>query len=122
VIGIAVIVVSVVGTTILLIVFFDQWWSFLCDVCGRRKTQRKNGKEELVPDWERGSWELRMEGNLPAYPSFGSPPPRQKEQVQQVTPQAQSPKVDMHHPSILSVCSIVPVEPTYRIRRMDHPE
>ncbi|KAI9445059.1 hypothetical protein H4582DRAFT_879730 [Lactarius indigo] len=64
VVGIAVIAVSVVGTTILAVVFFDQWWSFLCDVCGRRKRRRKYGKEELVPDWERGSWVFRTERQL----------------------------------------------------------
>ncbi|KAI0257408.1 hypothetical protein BJV78DRAFT_1162430 [Lactifluus subvellereus] len=74
VIGIAVIVVSVVGTAILVIVFFDQWWGFLGDVCGRRKKRLGGGREVLVPDWKRGSWEFKVEDNLPAYPSFGSPP------------------------------------------------
>ncbi|KAH8997557.1 hypothetical protein EDB92DRAFT_1840381 [Lactarius akahatsu] len=90
VVGIAVIAVSVVGTTILAVVFFDQWWSFLCDVCGRRKKRRKYGKEELVPDWERGSWVFRAEGNLPAYPSFGSPPARQT--VEEIFPPAPIPR------------------------------
>jgi hypothetical protein len=81
VIGIAVIAVSVVGTMILAIVFFDQWWGFLCDVCGRRRKWRGGGKEELVPDWERGSWGFKIEdGNLPAYPSFGSPPAMQTQE------------------------------------------
>jgi hypothetical protein len=74
VIGIAVIVISVVGTGILVIVFFDQWWGFLGDVCGRRKKGQGRGREELVPDWERGSWEFKVEDNMPAYPSFASPP------------------------------------------------
>ncbi|KAI9512885.1 hypothetical protein F5148DRAFT_1160550 [Russula earlei] len=90
VIGIAVIAVSVVGTMILVIVFFDQWWGFLCDLCGRRRKWMGKGKEEFVPDWERASWEFKIEDdNMPAYPSFGSPP------VPQV--QAQFPKVDMVH-------------------------
>jgi len=77
VIGIAVIAISAVGTVILLVVFFDQWWGFLCDVCGRRRRRQGGGKEELVPDWERGTWEYKVEENnlnLPGYPSFGSPP------------------------------------------------
>jgi len=75
VIGIAVIAVSVVGTMILVITFFDQWWGFLCDVCGRRRKWQGGGKEELVPDWERGSWGFKVEDDhFPAYPSFGSPP------------------------------------------------
>ena len=76
VIGIAVIAVSAVGTMILVVVFFDQWWGFLCDVCGRRRKWRGGGKEDLVPDWEHASWEFKVEDNeaFPAYPSFGSPP------------------------------------------------
>ncbi|KAI9462414.1 hypothetical protein BJY52DRAFT_1256792 [Lactarius psammicola] len=106
VVGIAVIAVTVVGTTILAVVFFDQWWNFLCDVCGRRTKRRKSGKEELVPDWERRSWEFRTEGNLPAYPSFGSPPARQN--VEEAASQAQSLRVNMGHPSTLSDCSNIP--------------
>jgi hypothetical protein len=80
-IGIAVIVVSVVGTAILVIAFFDQWWGFLGDVCGRRQNGRRDGKEELVPDWERGSWEFKVEdNNVPTYPSFGSPPASRTQQ------------------------------------------
>ncbi|KAI0004186.1 hypothetical protein BJV74DRAFT_809608 [Russula compacta] len=87
VIGIAVIAVSVVGIMILVIVFFDQWWGLLCDVCGRRRKWLGRGKEELVPDWERGSWEFKVEDDsLPAYPSFGAP-----------SVLAQSWKVDMDH-------------------------
>jgi len=71
-IGIAVIAISAVGTMVLIVVFFDQWWGFLCDLCGRR---RRRQREELVPDWERGTWEFKVkDDNLPAYPSFGSPP------------------------------------------------
>jgi hypothetical protein len=77
VIGIAVIAISAVGTMILVVVFFDQWWGFICDVCGRRRKREGGGKEELVPDWERGTWEFKVEKDiLPAYPSFGSPPAR----------------------------------------------
>lgn len=76
VIGIAVIAVSAVGTMILVVVFFDQWWGFLCDVCGRRRKWGGGGKEDLVPDWERASWEFKVKDDeaFPAYPSFGSPP------------------------------------------------
>jgi hypothetical protein len=107
VVGIAVIAVSVVGTTILAVVFFDQWWNFLCDICGRSKKRRKSGKEELVPDWERRSWEFKIEDNLPAYPSFGSPPAARKT-VEEAAFQTQSPRVDMRHPSTLSDCSNPP--------------
>ncbi|KAF8481325.1 hypothetical protein DFH94DRAFT_739517 [Russula ochroleuca] len=81
VIGIAVIAVSVVGAMILLVIFFDQWWGFLCDVCGRRRKWRGGGREELVPDWERGSWVFKVEDDkLPAYPSFSSPPAKQMQE------------------------------------------
>ncbi|KAA1468116.1 hypothetical protein DENSPDRAFT_927109 [Dentipellis sp. KUC8613] len=56
VIGVAVIAVSVVGTAILCVVFFDQWSRFMKDVCTGRRGRRRHGKEELVPDWHRGSW------------------------------------------------------------------
>ena len=113
VVGIAVIAVGVVGTTILAVVFFDQWWSFLCDVCGRRKKRWKSGKEELVPDWERRSWEFKVEGNLPAYPSFGSPPARQI--VEEAPFQTLSPRVDdMRRPSTLSNCSNIAPVPMLR--------
>lgn len=61
VIGVAVIAVSVIGSAILAVVFFDQWWRFVHDVCGGRRRKRKEGVEELVPDWEKGSWEYRPE-------------------------------------------------------------
>ena len=83
VIGIAVIAVSAVGTMILVVVFFDQWWGFLCDVCGRRRKWYGGGKEELVPDWGRASWEFKVEDDpFPAYPSFGSPPGIQVQEAQ----------------------------------------
>ena len=74
IIGIAVIAVSTVGMMIMVVVFFDQWWGFLCDVFGRRRKWHGRGKEELVPDWGRASWEFKVkEDTLPTYPSFGSP-------------------------------------------------
>ncbi|KAI0304737.1 hypothetical protein BC826DRAFT_11649 [Russula brevipes] len=81
-------------TMILMVVFFDQWWGFLCDVCGRPRTWRERGKEELVPDWQRSSWGFRVEDdNRPAYPSFGSPPTLQTIQ-EEVATHTQSRKVD----------------------------
>ncbi|KAI0046616.1 hypothetical protein FA95DRAFT_1351953 [Auriscalpium vulgare] len=61
VIGVAVIAVSVIGAGILAVVFFDQWWGFLRDVCGGRRRKHKRGIEQLVPDWEKGSWEYKVE-------------------------------------------------------------
>ena len=94
VIGIAVIAVSAVGTMILVVVFFDQWWGFLCDVCGRRRKWGEGGKEQLVPDWERGSWEFKVEvDTLPAYPSFVSTPAIRVQE--EVATRAQPWKVDL---------------------------
>jgi hypothetical protein len=85
VIGIAVIAVSAVGAMILVIVFFDQWWGFLCDVCGRRRRRQGGGKEELIPDWERRTWEFKVkDNNVPAYPSFGSLPVLQTQNHAQI--------------------------------------
>ena len=93
-IGIAVIAVSAVGAMILIVVFFDQWWEFLCDVCGRRRKWHGGGKEELVPDWERASWEFKVEDDtFPAYPSFVSTPAIQV--LEGVATRAQPWKVDM---------------------------
>lgn len=95
-IGIAVIAVSVVGTMILVVVFFDQWWGFLCDVCGHRRRWYGGGKEELVPDWQRASWEFKIEGeDLPEYPSFGSPPAMQAQVQEGPITHMQSPQVEM---------------------------
>jgi hypothetical protein len=94
VIGIAVIAISVVATMILAVMFFDQWWGFLCDVCGRRRKWQGGGQEELVPDWERASWNFKVKDDtLPAYPSFGSPPAMQTQEG--LTAHAQPWKVDM---------------------------
>jgi hypothetical protein len=94
VIGIAVIVVSAVGAMILIVVFFDQWWGFLCDVCGRRRKWHGGGKEEFVPDWERASWEFKVEDDtFPAYPSFVSTPVIQAQEG--VATRAQPWRIDM---------------------------
>ena len=96
-IGIAVIAVSAVGAMILIVVFFDQWWGFLCDVCGRRRKWHGRGKEEFVPDWERASWEFKIgDDTLPAYPSFVSTPAIQVQEGV-ATRAAQPWKVDMAH-------------------------
>lgn len=75
IIGVAVIAFSTVAAILLLAVFFDQWWRFVKDVFGRNK-QRKLGKGdgELVPDWEKASWEVRFGDDRHRYPSFSSFP------------------------------------------------
>ncbi|KAI0323000.1 hypothetical protein OF83DRAFT_1090171 [Amylostereum chailletii] len=76
IVGIAVIAVSIIGGGIMAAVFFDQWWGFLRDVCGGRKKRKgPGGDEELVPDWEKGSWEYKLDSRGTRYPSFRSPPP-----------------------------------------------
>ncbi|TFY80663.1 hypothetical protein EWM64_g3351 [Hericium alpestre] len=59
VIGVAVIAVSVIATAILSVIFFDQWMRFVRDLCGGRRKKHKLGGEELVPDWKRGSWDIK---------------------------------------------------------------
>ncbi|KAI0274793.1 hypothetical protein BC834DRAFT_849611 [Gloeopeniophorella convolvens] len=95
VIGIAVIAVSVIGTTILAVVFFDQWWGFLCDVLGGCK-KRRRGSEELVPDWNRGSWDFKVE-KLPSYPSFGTPQAQQVPEERSPYTQSQEANHDWGH-------------------------
>lgn len=58
VIGIAIISITFVATVILAVVFFDSWWGFLRDlIFGRR---HNGGSENLVPDWEKRSWEHKL--------------------------------------------------------------
>ncbi|KAF8168228.1 hypothetical protein B0H34DRAFT_792859 [Crassisporium funariophilum] len=58
VIGIAVISVTLIASIILAVTFFDSWWGFLrAAILGQR---RHGGNEDLVPDWEKRSWELRV--------------------------------------------------------------
>lgn len=58
VIGIAIIAITFVATVILAIVFFDSWWGFLRDLMfGKRKGREA---EDLVPDWEKRSWEFKL--------------------------------------------------------------
>jgi hypothetical protein len=71
IIGIAVIVVSIVVAVIFVVVFFDQWWSFLCDMVVGKRTG--DWKENLVPDWEKRSWEFkRVSDQYPPAPPFPS--------------------------------------------------
>ncbi|RDX51154.1 hypothetical protein OH76DRAFT_1481825 [Lentinus brumalis] len=70
IIGVAVIAFSAVAAILLLAVFFDHWWRFVRDLFGRK---RDANAEELVPDWEKAEWELRLEDRH-RYPSFSSLP------------------------------------------------
>ncbi|KAM5535847.1 hypothetical protein V8D89_010465 [Ganoderma adspersum] len=74
IIGVAVIAFSAVAAILLLAVFFDQWWRFIRDLVWRRRN--KQVEEELVPDWEKAQWELRLakDPELARYPSFASLP------------------------------------------------
>ncbi|KAF8846103.1 hypothetical protein BDN67DRAFT_1006581 [Paxillus ammoniavirescens] len=57
IIGIAIIVVLFVAVSITCAMSFDRLWGFVKDTV-RSKT-RSVGSEELVPDWEKQSWETR---------------------------------------------------------------
>lgn len=58
VIGVGVIAISALGLAILAIVFFDRWSRFFRDVfCGKKK---EAGKEDLIPDWDKRSWEFKL--------------------------------------------------------------
>ncbi|EJF67267.1 hypothetical protein DICSQDRAFT_165092 [Dichomitus squalens LYAD-421 SS1] len=74
IIGVAVIAFSVVAAILLLSVFFDHWWRFVRDIVWRKR--KKVSDEELVPDWEKAEWELRLarDPELARYPSFASFP------------------------------------------------
>ena len=58
VIGIAVISIAFITTVVLAITFFDSWWGFLRAILlGDR---RNGGDENLVPDWDKQSWEYNL--------------------------------------------------------------
>ena len=59
VIGIGIMCVTFVGTVILLIVFFDSWWGFLCALVGRSKKDIE-GIEELYSDGEEVAWKHKL--------------------------------------------------------------
>ncbi|THG97450.1 hypothetical protein EW026_g4557 [Hermanssonia centrifuga] len=72
IIGVAVISFSVVAAVLLLSVCFDQWWGFIRDLLWKKK--RKDDVEELIPDWEKASWEIRVGAEPHRYPSFLAKP------------------------------------------------
>jgi len=58
VIGIGIMSVTLIGVVVLLIIFFDKWWAFIRAAFGIQK--RRAGSEDLVPDWNRRSWEFKV--------------------------------------------------------------
>ena len=58
VIGIAVITITFITTVVLAITFFDSWWGFLRAIFLGDK--RNGGDENLVPDWDKQSWEYNL--------------------------------------------------------------
>lgn len=78
VIGVAVISFSAVAAILLLAVFFDQWWGFIRDLVWRKK-RKDDGVEELIPDWEKADWEVRMARDNDRYPSL--PPPARAKSI-----------------------------------------
>ncbi|KAF8078960.1 ATP-binding cassette transporter [Lyophyllum atratum] len=58
VIGLIIICITFVGAAILTTVFFDAWWGFLRALVCRRR--RGGGKEDMVPDWGKQSWEYKL--------------------------------------------------------------
>ncbi|PPQ69787.1 hypothetical protein CVT26_014175 [Gymnopilus dilepis] len=80
VIGIAVMTITLIGTIVLSVTFFDQWWGFLrAVVCGRRARRKRDaemfgmGGEEMVPDWNRQSWKFKLDSEYGhRYPDMGT--------------------------------------------------
>ncbi|KAH9829467.1 uncharacterized protein C8Q71DRAFT_863231 [Rhodofomes roseus] len=72
IIGVAVISFTAVVVILVAAVFFDTWWHFLRDLFWKRR--KSDGLEELVPDWQKASWEVRIGDDRHRYPSFGSLP------------------------------------------------
>jgi hypothetical protein len=68
IVGVSVITITFVVGSIFVVVFFDQWWRFLRDtIVGKSKGP---DFEDLVPDWEKRTWEVRLaEEESHRYPS-----------------------------------------------------
>ncbi|KAM6498675.1 hypothetical protein JOM56_006623 [Amanita muscaria] len=61
VIGITVLGITVIGSIMLAALFSDTWIKLVKDVIlGGNMKQKKDGDEELVPDWKRRSWEYML--------------------------------------------------------------
>ncbi|PCH34226.1 hypothetical protein WOLCODRAFT_160705 [Wolfiporia cocos MD-104 SS10] len=73
IVGVAVIAFSAVAAILVAAVFFDHWWGFLRDVVWKRR--EPEGMEEMIPDWEKASWEVRLGHDRHRYPSFTSGAP-----------------------------------------------
>ena len=71
VVGVAVTVIFAVALIIVTVVFFDRGKDFLCDVVIGKKWS--HGNEDLVPDWEKGSWEFST-GDDSIKPTFKHKP------------------------------------------------
>ncbi|CCM04460.1 uncharacterized protein FIBRA_06640 [Fibroporia radiculosa] len=72
IVGVAVISFTAVALVLVAAVFFDHWRKFMRDILCRRRSD--DGLEELVPDWEKASWEVRFKDDRHRYPSFASIP------------------------------------------------
>ncbi|KAK7053248.1 Proteasome subunit alpha type-3 [Paramarasmius palmivorus] len=60
IVGIAVISVASVIAVILLAMFFDSWWAFVRDVVFKSRKRKREFNEDLVPDWDRQSWQVKV--------------------------------------------------------------
>ncbi|KAF8910129.1 hypothetical protein CPB84DRAFT_1842781 [Gymnopilus junonius] len=89
VIGVAVITITLIGTLVLSVTFFDQWWGFLRAVlCGKRARRKRDaemfgsGGEDMVPDWNRRSWKFKLDSEYGhRYPDMGTFGSVEKEKV-----------------------------------------
>jgi hypothetical protein len=72
-VGVSVIIVSAVAMLVLSVAFYDQWTAFVRDLlCGWRVGA---GSEELLPDWEKRSWEYGTkegDGESVRFPAMAS--------------------------------------------------
>lgn len=80
IVGVAVISFSAVALILIAAVFFDHWWRFVRDILWKKGTLEST--EEMVPDWEKASWEVRFGDDRHRYPSFSSVPSATPAQTQ----------------------------------------
>ncbi|KAJ3908955.1 hypothetical protein F5879DRAFT_208331 [Lentinula edodes] len=117
VIGVGLIVIASIASMILLTVFFESWWGFVRDMCGRKNSGR--GVEEMILDSEEKTWQLNLSSQdghrYPSATSMDSMKTHQTQKTKSPYPYPITPKPLFQPPSYFRpTCDPHPLDPLYR--------